>query len=88
MAINLYISKDGTIQGVYSDSFANLLTQGKSVIKRASHVEPGVDDKGAACWYADLSPSGGPQLGPFYLRQTALDEEVKWLHKHLFNYEK
>lgn len=83
----LYIQNDGTIRGVYSDSFAPLLTQGEVQLKRASHVEPGRDNKGVPCWYADLSPSGGPTLGPFYLRSQALKSEVEWLNKNLFKYE-
>ena len=82
--VTLYIDQQGTIEGIYSDSLANLLTQGKAEVRRASHVEPGVDDKGDTCWYADMSPSDGPTLGPFYLRQEALDSEVAWLHEHKF----
>ena len=34
---------------------------GTLAIKRASHVEP----DGLGRWHADLSPVGGPFLGPF-----------------------
>lgn len=81
----LYIDNQGVIEGIYSDSLASLLSHGHATITRASHVEPGVNDKGEPCWYADMSPSGGPSLGPFTLRQEALDSEVEWLHIHRFN---
>ncbi len=35
-------------------------------------------------WWADLSPSKGPVLGPFDTRQAALDAEVAWLRVHEF----
>lgn len=85
--MRLYINNEGTIQGVYSDSMAGLLLQGHAEVTRASHVEPGKDHRGNPCWYADLSPSQGPTLGPFYLRQEALDAEVNWLHKNLYGHE-
>jgi hypothetical protein len=60
---------------IYYDEIATLLTMGESRIVRASHVEP--DAKGY--WTADMSPVEGPLLGPFALRQDALDAEVAWL---------
>jgi hypothetical protein len=47
-------------------------------VKRASHVEPDRNGK----WVADLAPVGGPQLGPYRLRQEALSAEVAWINKH------
>lgn len=47
--------------------------------RRASHVEP--SEKGA--WRADLSPVGGPILGPYPKRSEALTAEVIWLEAHL-----
>lgn len=35
-----------------------------------------------AAWWADCSPSGGPVLGPFTDRDTALHEEAKWLSEN------
>ena len=87
MAKKLYIDATGQIEGIYADEFAGLLDHGDAQVTRASHVEPGRDESDRPCWYADLSPSGGPLLGPFHLRQTALDEEVKWLTKELFENE-
>lgn len=62
---------------IYSDAWLDLLQQGISQIRRASYVEP---DLGG--WVSDLSPVGGPKLGPFIRRDEALDAEVKWLNEH------
>lgn len=70
----IVIDPDGTTRFIYSDALAPLLEQGAATIRRASHVEP---DGGG--WYADMRPSSGPVLGPFRLRQQALDAEVEWL---------
>jgi hypothetical protein len=48
---------------------------GELSIHRASHVEP--DARGQ--WLADLSPVGGPTLGPFGTRSEALAAEEAWL---------
>lgn len=84
----LYIQPDGAMQGIYSDMLVDFLPIGDASITRASHVEPGRDDHGELCWYADMSPSGGPQLGPFYTRQQALDEEVQWLKDNILEVKK
>lgn len=76
---DIVINNDGSITTVYSDDLHSLYDEGSVSIKRASHVEPGDNGK----WYADLSPVSGPVLGPFTLRQEALDEEVKWLRNNL-----
>jgi len=69
------IGSDGTVGFIYADQFLPLLREGKATITRASHVEP-TDD---ARWEADLSPVGGPTLGPFETREEALQMEVLWL---------
>ena len=74
----LFISRDGTVTTIYNDK-VDLRSLGKVKIQRASHVEP--DDNGM--WWADMAPVGGPKLGPYDKRQTALDEEVVWLDKNL-----
>jgi hypothetical protein len=71
----LRIDLSGTITMVYSDELAPLMEEGTASIKRASHVEPTPDGK----WTADLSPVGGPILGPMNLRAEALAAEVEWL---------
>lgn len=72
--IRLSIDGNGTIAAIYDDELAGLLAEGRATITRASHVEPGEGG-----WYADLSPVSGPLLGPFTLRQEALDAEVEYL---------
>jgi hypothetical protein len=71
----LTIASDGTITAIYSDDLVGLLTAGESNIRRASSVEP----YPGGGWTADLSPVSGPFLGPFPLRETALQAEVEWL---------
>lgn len=73
------VTKDGDICFIWDDALAFLIDLGKPEIKRASHVEPTRDGR----WVADLSPVNGPVLGPFRLRQEALDAEREWLSKHI-----
>jgi hypothetical protein len=85
--VELYLdATTGELMGVYSPELAeaiNDLREGlgglvsEAVTRRASHVEPGPDGR----WYADLSPVGGPVLGPypFEARDVALAAEVAWL---------
>jgi hypothetical protein len=77
------VDTDGTLHCIYDDCLADLFKEGQTTITRASHVEPTADGQ----WTADMSPSGGPVLGPFPLRQTALDAEVAWLEEKLFGKE-
>ena len=74
------ISGNGTVTFIYSDDWVDLLDEGKTTIRRASHVEPTPDGK----WTADMGPSGGPVLGPFTFRREALDAEIIWLNDKLF----
>lgn len=76
--LTAFIGPDGRIKFVYDDELEPLLQLGQSAIHRASHVEPT-----PLGWTADLSPSGGPSLGPFPLRRLALTAEVKWLATQL-----
>jgi len=75
--MQLVISSTGAIRCLYDETL-NLHTLGKLSISRGSHVEP--NDEGQ--WFADLSPVGGPQLGPFGSRSDALTAEVRWLEEH------
>ena len=68
------ITPCGTIRCLYDESLP-LGELGHLQIRRGSHVEPNAD----GAWYVDLSPSGGPLLGPFPLRTDALQAEVAWL---------
>jgi hypothetical protein len=72
--MNLIIEPNGGVRCVYGEEIA-LDRLGPMSIRRASHVEP--DPQG--CWLADLSPVGGPVLGPFNRRSEALEAEVAWL---------
>jgi hypothetical protein len=72
--MQLIIQPDGNVCCLY-DELIDLTTLGMVHIRRASHVEP--DSNGQ--WHVDLSPSGGPILGPFASRTAALQAEREWL---------
>jgi hypothetical protein len=76
-AMQLVISPDGTVRSLYGEVI-DLRALGSLTISRASHVEP--DHEGR--WFADLSPVGGPRLGPFFCRSEALRAEQAWLEMH------
>ena len=59
-AMQLIITPGGAVRCIYSEDI-DLAALGSPTISRASHVEP--DQQGR--WWADLSPVGGPSLGPF-----------------------
>ncbi|HUE74174.1 MAG TPA: hypothetical protein VMP01_25050 [Pirellulaceae bacterium] len=75
--MQVVITASGQVRYVY-DEAVDLSDLGRSTISRASHVEP--DEQGQ--WLADLSPVGGPCLGPFPLRSEALTAERHWLESH------
>jgi hypothetical protein len=75
--MQLVIESTGTVRCVYAEAI-DLSALGAPSIRRASHVEP--DESGQ--WWADLSPVGGPMLGPFPSRTPALDDERAWLEEH------
>lgn len=80
--LNLTIRPDGSVTGLYSDALdfrALGAALGSLEIRRASHVEPTSDGR----WTADMSPSGGGELGPFDTRAEALDAEVAWLRANV-----
>lgn len=78
MAHTITINRDGSLEAIWSDDLACLRKIGTATITRASHVEP----TAAGLWEADMGPSGGPVLGPFELRQQAIDAEIAWLKEH------
>lgn len=80
----VYIGPDGLLKFVYHDGLAALQQLGETLIARASHVEPAPQ----LGWTADLTPSGGPILGPYPLRSQALDAEVTWLDQFFQSFEK
>jgi hypothetical protein len=75
--MRLVVEPGGAVRCLYGEA-VDLASLGALSIRRASHVEP--DDEGA--WWADLSPVGGPRLGPFARRSQALVAEANWLEQH------
>ena len=75
--MQLVIENGGTVRCVYNEVI-DLTALGSLTIARGSHVEPIVDGR----WTADLSPAGGPVLGPFDRRSDALAAELDWLESH------
>ena len=75
--MELLVLSGGTVRCIYGEEL-ELSTLGELQITRASHVEP-VGQQ----WQADLSPVGGPVLGPFGKRSLALQAEQQWLSQHL-----
>lgn len=76
-----FLITQGKIKAIYSDELLPILRRGKVKISRASHVEPAP----GGGWTADLSPVNGPVLGPFPLRETALQAEKDWLEQELYD---
>lgn len=75
--MELVISPAGIVRCIYGEDL-DLHALGPPQIRRASSVEP--DERGN--WWADLSPVGGPRLGPFRHRGNAVIAEVAWLSAH------
>jgi len=71
------ITHAGKIRCVYGEEL-DLRALGRPYIRRGSHVEPMADGR----WTADLAPVGGPILGPFEQRCSALEAEIAWLAEH------
>jgi hypothetical protein len=75
--MELIVMPNGQGRCIYGEAI-DLASLGALTIRRASHVEP--DERGR--WWADLSPTGGPVLGPFGCRSEALSAEVSWLREN------
>lgn len=75
--MQLVIDGRGRVHCLYTETM-DLSTLGRLFIRRASHVEPDANE----LWRADLSPVGGPLLGPFDRRSQALAAEQDWLETH------
>jgi hypothetical protein len=78
--MKLLVRPDGTVRAIYHEEI-DLGALGRPTITRASHVEP--DQEGR--WRADLTPVGGPVVGPFDRRSEALAAEHDWLERWLFD---
>jgi hypothetical protein len=76
--MQLFIAPTGEVRCLYGEAL-DLAAIGRVAIHRASHVEP----TEVGLWTADLSPIGGPLMGPFAHRTEALDAEARWLNDHL-----
>lgn len=75
--MQLRIDPRGHVRCIYGEAL-ELSQLGSPRIRRGSHVEPTVEGQ----WTADLSPVGGPTLGPFASRSEALAAEAHWLEEH------
>jgi hypothetical protein len=78
--ISLLVRPDGQVRCVYGEEI-DLAAIGAVRIARASHVDPDAQGR----WWADLTLSGGPVLGPFGRRSEALAAERAWIEGHLFH---
>jgi hypothetical protein len=75
--VQLVIDPCGQTRCLYHEAI-DLSALGLLSISRASYVEP--DELGQ--WTADLSPLGGPVLGPFLARSGALAAEESWIRQY------
>ncbi|HWY36776.1 MAG TPA: hypothetical protein VNX68_19175 [Nitrosopumilaceae archaeon] len=76
--MKLAIDEKGIVTFIYDDELSDLCSEGSSEIKRVSNVEP--DPMGG--WSATMLD--GIKLGPYPLRNQALEAEVKYLEAKLF----
>ena len=77
MTHTITVQSDGSLQFIWTDDLAELVTLGTAEITRASHVEPVGTE-----WVADMGPSGGPILSGFAKRSDAIDAEIAWLKQN------
>ncbi len=77
--VQIVVEANGEVKFIYSDDLADLINMGDVEVRRASHVEP----IASGGWSSDMSPVGGPILGPFNLRAEALSAEVQWLQENI-----
>jgi hypothetical protein len=76
--MQLRIDARGKVSCLYGE-LIDLRALGTVSIQRASHVEPDRDGS----WWSDLAPVGGPRLGPFAKRSSALQAEIAWLERYI-----
>ena len=70
--------ENGAFEFICNDDLEPLLRQGKTSVRRVSHVE-WKELNNHAGWTADMRPVGGPELGAFETRAMALAAEHQWL---------
>lgn len=75
--MQIVFMQDGSAKCIYGEEI-DLSHLGQTSVQRGSYVEPNSEGK----WSCDLSPVGGPQLGPFACRSQAISAEVEWLTKN------
>ena len=75
--MQIIVDVHGNARSIYTETIS-LSRLGSIKIRRGSHVEPIAGGK----WIADMSPVGGPKLGPFAVRSQALAAERRCLEKH------
>lgn len=78
---DIIVDSNGTVRAIFNDDLFSALSADAERVetRRASHVEP---IPGGPWWRADMSPVGGPVLGPYATRWFALKREVEWLRAH------
>lgn len=72
--MQLVVDRTGMIHCLYAETIP-LAALGTLAIRRGSYVEPTFGGD----WLCDLSPVGGPVIGPFSRRSEALTAEQDWL---------
>ena len=75
--MHLVVGTAGQLRCIYAE-IIRLSALGAIDIRRASYVEPDANGR----WFADLAPVGGPRLGPYDQRSSALRAEQNWLGQH------
>lgn len=80
--MGIVVEATGRLRFLWDDALAPLTELGEATVNRASLVEP-CDEPGGrrvwGGWKADLSPVGGPTLGPFGTHGAAIRAERDWL---------
>ena len=75
--MKLLVKPDGTVRAIYAEEI-DLAVLGRPRSPAPATSSPTLDGR----WHADLTPVGGPVLGPFDRRSEALDAERAWLERH------
>ena len=79
--LRLVIRKTGAVEYVHDDALVRVCAAlSPPKITRASHIEPDCSGQ----WWVDLSPCGGPKLGPYPSDQyqQARRDEDDWIYQH------